>query len=654
MEELIGILLSKLLDRKIREGRHDYIEEAREKAEELEYHFENEYPERLLNSQHPSEEPWMKDYRKKRWQAPTTTATGRVYTFLQKIQQADDFKITFESDFQKTGIAERIGLQNNTLKHYVTEELPKTGSLETWLFNVFLKTYLKDSNAVVITVPDFEEFIKDPSAVTTLDWSRPYPQIIESEDLIWEDESFVITKVEDYVDMNRKKWDQFLCITTEGLMLFRQVNQYTYDQPFQVFILPYQFGYLPACKVGNIIYEEEDGKLVYDSVLAPCLPSWNEVLFRTDDLNILWAMHALPQKWALKMSPCKTCNGTGIRTNRKDERVSCNDCSGSGRASSSPFGLMEINIDRVSAVNPNPLVPPVPPAGYIERPVETVKLFQEDILQKEFQGFKAIGLELLGQIPAAQSGIAKEYDRKELNTFCFSVTVHLAQVYRKVCFYIMLQRYNALFASSLMDSDKIQAALPQITVPTDYDVLTSDMVAEQLKKAVESKFNPLITSGIEMDYVEKLFGENSIQKTYLKLLSSLDPLPFKSTDEKTVLLASNGCSQLDYILSANLAGFITQKVEEDATWYDKPFNVQRAELYTMAAEKQAQIRAGIVPIMDNMSDSGASDEDSDNLGKLPLAIQQLSLAAERAGKAGNTALFKTLNDKINNLLGEIG
>jgi hypothetical protein len=258
---------------------------------------------------------------------------------------------------------------------------------------------------------------------------------------------------------------------------------------------------------------------------------------------------------------------------------------------------MEINIDRVSAVNPTPLVPPVPPAGYIERPTETVKLFQEDILQKEFQGFKAIGLELLGQIPAAQSGIAKEYDRKELNTFCFSVTVHLAQVYRKVCFYIMLQRYNALFASSLMDSDKIQAALPQITVPTDYDVMTADMVAEQLKKAVDSKFNPLITAGIEMDYVEKLYGENSIQKTYLKLLSSLDPLPFKSTDEKTVLLASNGCSQLDYILSANLAAFITLKVEEDATWYDKPFNVQKAEVYALAAEKQAEIRAGVVPIM---------------------------------------------------------
>jgi hypothetical protein len=654
MEELIGVLLSKLLDRKVREGKHEYIETAREKAEELEYHFENEYPERLLHTQHPSEEPWMKDYRKRRWQAPTTTATGRVFTFLQKIQQADDFKITFESDYQKTGIAERISLQDNTLKYYVDNELPKYGSLETWLFNVFLKTYLQDANAVILVLPDFEDFIKNPAAVTTLDWTKPYPQTVESEHLIWEGEDYVIFKVDEYVDINRKKWDQFMAVTTEGLMLFRQINQYTYDQPFQVYVIPYSFGYLPAIKVGNIIYEEEDGQLVFDSVLAPCLPAWNEVLFRTDDLNILWATHALPQKWALKMSPCKTCNGTGQRTNRKEERVSCNDCSGSGRASSSPFGLMEINIDRVSAVNPNPIVPPVPPAGYIERPTETVKLFQEDILQKEFQGFKAIGLELLSQIPAAQSGIAKEYDRKELNTFCYSVTVHLATIYRKACFHIMLQRYNALFASSLMDSDKVQAALPQITVPTDFDVTTADMVAEQLSKAMVGKFNPLITAGIEQDYVEKLYGENSIQKTYLKILSQLDPLPFKTTDEKTILLSSNGCTQLDYILSANLAAFVMQKVDEDATWYDKPVQLQRADVYALALEKQMQIKSGIVPLMDDVEDTSTPAEEADNLGKLPLAIQQLSLAAERANKAGNAKLFKVLNDKINNLLSEIG
>jgi len=597
MEELIGQLFSTLMDRQIREGKLEYIECAREKAEELEYHFENEYPTKLLHTQHPSEEPWMKDYRRQRWQAPTTTATGRVFNFLQKIQQADDFKITFESDFKKTGVAERIGLQDNTLQFYVENNLPKFGSLETWSFNVFLKTYLQDSNAIVAVLPYYEDFVKNPAGVTTLDWSKPYPQTIFSEDLIFEEESFVIVKAEDYEDMNRKKWDQFLCITMEGLVLFRQVNQYTYDNPFQVFILPYTFSYLPVVKVGSVIYEEEDGHLVFDSVLAPCLPAWNEVLFRTDDLNILWATHALPQKWALKMSPCKTCNGTGQRTNRKEERVGCNDCQGSGRASSSPFGLMEINIDRVSAVNPNPIVPPVPPAGYIERPTETVRLFQEDIIQKEFQGFKAIGLELLGQIPAAQSGIAKEYDRKELNTFCYSVTVHLAQVYTKVCFHILYQRYNSLFASALMDSDKVKAALPQITVPTDFDVMTTDMIGEMLTKARQGNFDPLIISGIENDYVEKLYGENSIQQSYLKILKQLDPLPYRTVDEKTLLLNSQGCTLQDYVLSANLPAFVMQLVDENAMWYDLPVQVQRTQVEAMAAAKVAQIKMAVVPIM---------------------------------------------------------
>jgi hypothetical protein len=258
---------------------------------------------------------------------------------------------------------------------------------------------------------------------------------------------------------------------------------------------------------------------------------------------------------------------------------------------------MEINIDRVSAVNPNPIVPPVPPAGYIERPTETVRLFQEDIVQKEFQGFKAIGLELLGQIPAAQSGIAKEYDRKELNTFCYSVTVHLAQVYNKVCFHILYQRYNSLFASSLMDSDKVKAALPQITVPTDFDVMTTDMIGEMLTKARQGNFDPLIISGIEDDYVEKLYGENSIQQAYLKILKQLDPLPYKTIDEKTLLLNSQGCTAQDYVLSANLPAFVMQLVDENAMWYDIPINIQRAQVDAMAAAKVAQIKSAVVPIM---------------------------------------------------------
>jgi hypothetical protein len=599
MEQVVGAIYKALMDDEIREGRTEYIREARRKAEQLEWHFEDKYPDKLLHAQHPSEEEWMKQYRRHRWQPPTKTSTGRVYNFLQKIQQADDFKIRWETDYTKTGIAEKVGNIDNTLKKYVTDGMPRIPNLETWLFNVFLKTFLQDANAIVAVLPRLDAFIENPKETTTLDWNKPFPQTFESDDLIYEDDEFVIVEVEEWKDENRREWCQYLAITQFGLMLFRQVKEMREIDPFEVYFMPFDFPRIPVIKVGNTIYEEEDGHLIYDSVLAPCLPAWNEVLYRTDDLNILYAVHALPQKWALKLSPCKTCNGTGEAYNHKHEKVSCGKCSGSGRASSSPFGLMEINIDRVSAINPNPTIPPIPPAGYIERPTDAVKLFQEDIVYKEFQGLKAIGLEILGQIPSNQSGIAKEYDRKELNTFCFSVCVHLADVYERTCFHIIGQRYKSLFESGLMTEENVMSALPKVTIPTDFDVLTSSAISAMLSEARKSAYNPIIVNGLESDYVEKLYGENSPQKYFLKVNNALDPLPFRTTDEKIMLVAQGGCTKRDFVLSSNLTSFIVQLTEEDPMWVKKSLDEQRADVNAMADAKLAEINSGLVPLMDS-------------------------------------------------------
>lgn len=652
MNSFIGVLLSKLLKDEVRSGEVEYIKEAREIYEVLEYHFENEYPEKLLITQHPSEEAWMREYRRRRWQSPTMVATGRVYQFLQKIQQADDFKIRWTTDFEKTGIAEEVDGRDNTLKYYCDNKLPLYRDLEAWLFNSFLKTYLSDPNASVVVLPDFSEFVESPEEVLTLDWAKPYPQIICIDDILLEDENFILFEVEDWKDRSKRKWKQYLAVTIEGLVLFRQIGPFHDQSPFQVFEIPFAFEYLPVIKVGNIIYEEEDGHLVYESVLSPCLPAWNEVLFRTDDLNILFAVHALPQKWALKLSACKTCNGTGFTLNREKHKNECRECNGSGRASATPFSLLEINIDRSSAVNPTPTIPPIPPAGYIERPVDSVKLFQDDIVVKEYQGYKAIGLEILGQVPSSQSGVAKEYDRKELNTFCYSVCVHLATVFKTAVYHILSQRYAPLIDSGILTQERIQANIPVLTIPTDFDVLTSAVVSDMLAKAVSGKFSPIIVNGIEMDYVEKLYGENSPQKTYLKLVTQLDPLPFKNSDEKALLLNSGGCSKRDYILSENLTSFVTKLMNQDPEWVNLPYEEQMSALYILAGEKLTEINAGIVPIMPAeapASDSGASV----NLDRLPLQISQLSLAAQRAKDSGNEELYAVVNAKLNALLNKI-
>jgi hypothetical protein len=81
----------------------------------------------------------------------------------------------------------------------------------------------------------------------------------------------------------------------------------------------------------------------------------------------------------------------------------------------------------------------------------------------------------------------------------------------------------------------------------------------------------------------------------------LDPLPFKNSNEKSLLAETNGCSKQDYILSVNLPAFVSQLTQEDPFWFQKPILEQRADVERLAAQKLVQINASMVPLMPDMS-----------------------------------------------------
>jgi hypothetical protein len=85
----------------------------------------------------------------------------------------------------------------------------------------------------------------------------------------------------------------------------------------------------------------------------------------------------------------------------------------------------------------------------------------------------------------------------------------------------------------------------------------------------------------------------------LKVNNALDPLPFRTTDEKIMLVAQGGCTKRDFVLSSNLTSFIIQLTEEDPMWVKKSLEEQRADVNAMADVKLAEINSGIVPIMDS-------------------------------------------------------
>ena len=599
---LLGII--KLLSKdKIREGQSEYIHDIREIADELEPHFDEDYPKKLLRVQHPGEQDWMKIYRKERWQPKTRTATGRVYTTLQKIQQADDFKIIFKNDFADIGISESNpkGLPSK----YCLENLPKFGSIETWTFSLGLSKYLENPNSVVFVGPDLESWIEDPTPGNEqfINWEKPYPQVFEEDHIVYKADGGIIFKLDQYEnkdgDKVQRKYDQFLAVSMEGLVLVRQIRPYNGNEDvFDTFIAPYAFLQYPIYSVGSVICEIEDGQIVYDSILTPCLPAWNDALFTNDDLLVNKALHSNPIFWRYKNSPCKTCNGSGLLSGKDNTQRTCGSCNGNGLGSEgSPFATIEINLQKKNATNPDVQYPTGPPAGYIQLDIAALNAQKKDIDDDIYRGFQAIGIELLANVPASQSGIAKQYDRKELNTFFFQVAVHLGYLIEEISFAIFLQRYRTEIESRLLTLDQIEANKPKVVIPSDYDVLTTSVLSTNLSDAIRNQFDPIITMGLTAQYTEKVFGENSYQLKVLKIKTALDPLQFMTTEEKLILKDSMGCTELDYITSAYLNAFVTELIEADMDWINKPRPEQRADVKAMAIAKQKEIKAGLVTLM---------------------------------------------------------
>jgi len=115
---------------------------------------------------------------------------------------------------------------------------------------------------------------------------------------------------------------------------------------------------------------------------------------------------------------------------------------------------------------------PVPPAGYVERDTKALEAQQKDIDEQAYKALAAVGLELLSQVPEAQSGIAKQYDRKEINTFFFRVAVQIETMMMQVVEAEFYQRYNALGIYPLLTPERKMEAMPKITIPSDFDILT--------------------------------------------------------------------------------------------------------------------------------------------------------------------------------------
>ena len=555
-------------------ARHCFYEKSKEAAEEMAVHANGEYPCKLLDARRPNEPLEVQEYRKTIFIPKTKPYFSKIVSSLSKIRRSSDWSIRYEGEFGKVR-------EGETLEDYCEYNFPYFTSLTNWIFSVWLKKYLVDPNAVIFIYPEVLPIENE--------YLKPFPFIFDScqvIDFVAEDYA-VIENPEGCVYSNTRgdqSGKSYFIVTTERIQRYDQTDG---RGTFTLMVdYPHGLAELPVYKIGAIINETEGKRYLYESRIAGIKPEFDEALREYSDLQAAKVLHIYPERWEYTQHECSDCNGTGKRRNPRwhencDASIPCdlpcdNKSCYKGYVAAGPYS--KIMVRPPMAIEGQQPVP-TPPAGFVEKDVEIVKVQEESIDKHIFNALASINFEFLVNTPLNQSGTAKEVDKDELNNGVHSIAEDMVRNMDWIYWIIAKYRYQFQYKQ-----EELIEMVPVVSVPEKYDILSSKHLEEQLASAKTNKANPAIINALEIEYAGKAFNADPEVRDTVELVLSLDPLANVSEDDKNSRLQNKGILKSTYVITSNINEFVQRALDENEGFADLELSEQKEIILKYAEE----------------------------------------------------------------------
>lgn len=533
--------------------RHHFYDSSVEIAKKMQVHADGLFPDKLLKERRPNEPKEVLEYREKIWVPKTKPTFSKVYSELQKIRRSSDWSIKYENQDQYTLIPEE-----NSLENYCEKDFPYFDSVTNWVFSLMLRKDLIDPNAVVV--------------VTPIEWDVEETALLQPFPVIFDSVQVIDYKPNDYLVVNNPEGSTYYVrgnpMTGKSIFVLTTLEVLRYDQVdskgnFRLVVQQaHGLGMLPAFSLRGILIDQAAQRFLYESRIAGMIPDLDEAVREYSDLQAAKVLHIYPERWEVTNSECTTCKGTGRRPNPRwtdtcgcDKEIDCGTCEGQGYIVAGPYS--KIRVKMPSALEPGTSFP-TPPAGYVEKDVEIVRIQDEGVRQHIYDALSSINFEFLAEVPLSQSGKAKEVDMDALNNTVHSIAEDIVwcmdNLYRLIAYW----RYKGVYPLN-----KIDGMLPSIAVPEKFNILTSAQTMEELTSSKNNKANSIIISALEIDYASKRFNNEPAVRDMVTLILRLDPLPNITEDDKMSRLSNKGITQEDYIVSSNIQSFVQRAINEN-------------------------------------------------------------------------------------------
>lgn len=586
MSYFTGEYITALLDGK---REHHFYKQSCDIAEHLKFHFDgiknsiypyekaNKYFNILIESRRPGESAGVQKYRHDTYKPVTKIPCSKVATSLKKINRSHGWKVDFSQTKPKTAIKE-----SETPENYLTKYFPVFDSVENWYFESILPEQLKDPNGLILVIP-YEYYLKqeDLLKLPENDYRKPIAMFIPSLAVI----DFI--SGEYATILSNERYEYF---SDDGKTVLQGAVYWFIEKGFisKLFVkqnkkfdfihnyAPLPVNQLAAFRVGGNLKEVYGITPCYDSFVSPMVPYLDKVATEDNDLDAAVLLHLHPTMWYFSGQECNSCIGTGL-VKKEGANVTCDACKGNGRLLHSPFTDVSVKPQEAGT---QPI--PTPPMGYVDKPVEIVKLQSERVKEHIKDALSAINMEFLYEEPLNISGKAKSIDRDELNNFVSTVAKSAAKNIERAIELIIAERYP-----KLSEAER-EALEPVISIPETFDFFTSSSLIEELKMLMEAEADESIINAIEIDYMNKKFAGRPELRDKMILAKDIDPFSGMPFADKADLLLSQAIKPEDFTVSVYINDFIGRAVRENAGFLLMERKKQVAIIYGYAKEKMPE------------------------------------------------------------------
>lgn len=527
--------------------KHSFYDESVALASDISQTFSDQYPD-FLEAENPRESKKDKKYKKDTYKNPIKGHLSRIQDKVIKIEQSENFLVNYPLD--DSG--------NNLLKDYCENNFNGSNNLVNWLFTKGTNAYVKNPNSVIAVLD-----INPPQTQT--ESFKPYPKVFFEEDVLEFD------KNSHCVLRQKKSEDLTVYYFIDDVAYYivnhdtSRIERFTFQGP----ILHY-CGVMPAIKVGKHILElNSNDEELFKSLVSDSLPDFKKAISRSVFIEIEYNFHVHTLEWQMAPKKCPTCKGAKIVPTLEKKDAKCYTCDGSGTLNGTQLNALLIDAYEDSFLKGQEKFPFNSPGGFIQRNISAVQELTKGYYNHIDDAYDAIDFGILRKkdIASGESGLSKQYNRLEFSQRIYSEGRHLIEN-------ILMPIYRFIDAQLFgINPENVKVnRIPEVTIPISFDVMSPEMVLEEIKTARDAEMSAEIVKSLELKYCKLVFGENSKESRNIIDEINLNPTLGMTVDEIVTLYgggsgtATNGLEEVYFVISSNYVGFIARALREVPKW----------------------------------------------------------------------------------------